>query len=144
MTFRIPPPAVPFAASWQLHHSSLGVEGIHRIHESRTVAASSQGHSKVNSVTLGIGWTLNVNDVTMPKLPPPPPRLAQYRSLWLLGEHRRKDPSAVTIASEAMLSQVIPYARPKMPIPPPSARPAMPTVGHEPPGSSTPDAPSRL
>jgi hypothetical protein len=122
----------------------LGVEGIHCIHESSTVAASAQGHSRVNSATLGMGWTVKVNDVTMQKLPPPPPRLAQYRSLWALGEHWRRDPSAVTTVREAMLSHVIPYARPKTPIPPPSARPAIPTVGHEPPGSNTPDAPSWL
>ena len=56
----------------------------------------------------------------------------------------RVELSAVTMSTERMLSVVIPYLRAKTPMPPPSARPAMPTVGHDPPGSRRPRAPMTL
>ncbi len=46
--------------------------------------------------------------------------------------------SAVTMRSDDTLSHVSPKFRPTTPMPPPRARPAMPTVGHEPPGTVTP------
>lgn len=55
-----------------------------------------------------------------------------------VGVHGRTVPSAVTIVSERRLSQVRPSLREAKPTPPPSARPAMPTVGHEPAGIVTP------
>ena len=78
----------------------------------------------------------NVNEVATPKLPPPPPREAQYRSLSRAWSQSRIRPSAVTICTESRLSQVRPKARDTTPMPPPSVSPAIPTVGHEPPGTA--------
>ena len=54
------------------------------------------------------GWVRNVNEVTTPKLPPPPPRQAQNRSELVLALAVRSWPSAVTICSDGRLSQVSP------------------------------------
>ncbi len=86
----------------------------------------------------------NVNAVAMPKLPPPPPRQAQNRSLLLDALQVRTVPSAVTICTASRASLVSPKARPSTPTPPPRARPAIPTVGHDPPGTARPCAASRL
>ena len=58
-------------------------------------------------------------------------------ALWL-ASHVRCRPSAVTIPSETTLSAVVPNAREANPTPPPSASPAMPTVGQEPVGIARP------
>ena len=92
----------------------------------------------------GIGWTPKENEVTTPKLPPPPPWQAQSRSLSASAEATSWRPSAVTRLTDFRLSAVRPYLRAKTPTPPPSVRPAMPTVGHEPPGSSIPWPPMAL
>jgi hypothetical protein len=83
VTLSVPPgpPPVPFESNWQLHHNSSGAVAIQFIHASSTVATSFHDHSSVKRDTLGMGCTSNVNDVAIPKLPPPPPRQAQYRSL---------------------------------------------------------------
>ena len=44
------------------------------------------------------GVSRSVSEVTTPKLPPPPPRHAQYRSSFVLASTWRTRPSAVTIA----------------------------------------------
>ncbi len=47
-------------------------------------------------------------------------------------------PSALTRSMAVKLSLVVPYSLDSTPIPPPSASPAIPTVGQEPPGTATP------
>ena len=73
-------PLLPADSSWQFDHTSSGARRSHSIHPPSTSPADAQGQSTVNSVSSGIGCAVNVNDVTTPKLPPPPPRDAQYRS----------------------------------------------------------------
>ncbi len=71
--------------------------------------------------------SLNSNEVTMPKLPPPP-RSAQKRSGFSLALARTSSPSAVTTCAAMRLSTVRPNLRVVQPKPPPSARPATPVV----------------
>ncbi len=85
-------------------------------------------------MTVETGKVRKRNDVTTPKLPPPPPRLAQKRSAFSDALHVRTRPDASTSVRPTMLSDVVPCRRELKPTPPPSASPAMPTVGHEPPG----------
>ncbi len=73
------------------------------------------------------GWSLNSNEVTTPKLPPPP-RSAQNRSGLSLSLARTRLPSAVTTSAEMRLSMVSPNLRVVQPNPPPSVRPATPVV----------------
>ena len=87
---------------------------------------------------MGPGWVFIVKEVAMPKLPPPPPRQAQYSSSLPPALALRTLPSAVTTWIALTLSRVSPYLRAARPIPPPRARPAIPTVGQEPPGTVSP------
>ena len=107
------------------------------------LAARDHGQCRKNSVTSCVGWVRKVNDTATPKLPPPPPREAQYRSGWCLASQVNTLPSAVTIWSDSSASQVRPYLRATTPMPPPRVSPAMPTVGQEPAGMLTPWAASR-
>src|SRR5580698_4530341 len=107
-----------------------------------TRAASDQCQCRKNSTMLVRLWVVNVIEVATPKLPPPPPRLAQYSALSWPGSQVCLTPSAVTMSMDRRSSQVSPYFRPTMPIPPPSVRPAMPTVGQDPPGTALPLAAS--
>ena len=127
-----------------MDQSSGGVPGIHRCHSPSTSAAALHGYCRVNSAMSGIGWASKVNDVTTPKLPPPPPLDAHSRSACSAGSAVTTRESAVTISTDRRLSQVSPYLRPKTPMPPPRVSPAMPTVGHEPPGRRRPEPPSVL
>src|ERR1019366_4943132 len=85
----------------------------------------------------------NVNSVTTPKLPPPPPLSAHNRSESDCLSTERNAPSAVTIRTARRLSIVNPRCREARPNPPPSVTPAIPTDGHEPPGTVTPDCARR-
>ena len=76
----------------------------------------------------------------MPKLPPPPPRIAQNRSGSLVALQVRSTPSTVTMSADTRLSHVSPYLRSSTPMPPPIVMPAIPTVGHVPEGMQTPFA----
>ena len=90
------------------------------------------------------GWVWNRIAVTMPKLPPPPPRLAQNSGRFVVGvdmadlavgsDHRE--------AGELVAGQ--PVWRLATPSPPPSVSPAAPTVGQVPVGIVRPEAASRL
>jgi hypothetical protein len=51
----------------------------------------------------------SVNEVATPKFPPPPPLLAQSRSVCWRESQVSTAPLAVTIWSDSMLSQVRPY-----------------------------------
>src|ERR1700683_3149364 len=75
-------PYVPWDSRTQFDHSSSGAVSIQLSHASSMGAAAAQGYCKVKSVTSGMTWTSNVRDVTTPKFPPPPPRLAQSMSAW--------------------------------------------------------------
>jgi hypothetical protein len=77
--------------------------------------------------TVLTGWTRNSNEVTTPKLPPPP-LSAQNKSSFSLPLATRGFPSAVTISSDRTLSQVRPYFLTSQPTPPPSVSPAMPVL----------------
>src|SRR5438309_134404 len=65
------------------------------------------------------------NEVTTPKLPPPP-RSAQNRSGFSVALVRARRPSAVTTSTAVRLSHERPYLRPMRPTPPPSVSPATP------------------
>src|SRR6202042_1461326 len=115
-TFR---PLAPPDWSWQLDHSSSGAVAIHSCQAPRTSAAAAHRQLTVKRARAGMGCTAKVNEVTMPKFPPPPPRLAQYRSAFSFWLQTRARPSEVTICKANKLSQVSPYLRPTTPMPPP-------------------------
>ena len=73
------------------------------------------------------GCSLNSNDVTTPKFPPPP-RIAQKRSGNSSALVRTTSPLASTTSAEIRLSIVSPKRRLSQPKPPPSVRPATPVV----------------
>ena len=76
-----------------------------------TSAASSSGYMVAAKATSGpSGCSSKVNEVTIPKLPPPP-RSAQYRSGWELADAVRTSPSAQTTSASTRLSQDSPYLR---------------------------------
>ena len=87
--------------------------------------------------TVLTGWTRNSNEVTTPKLPPPP-RRAQNKSPFSLALATRGFPSAITISNERTLSQVRPYFLTSQPTPPPSASPPMPVLDITPAGTANP------
>src|SRR5215469_95807 len=117
--------------------------GAHDCHALTTRPASVHGQPRKKTTSERRSCVRKVKDVATPKLPPPPPRLAQYRSQCALVELQESVlPSAVTICSDSMASLVGPYCLPSTPTPPPRARPASPTVGHEPPGTALPRAAS--
>src|SRR6185437_5316307 len=125
----------------------IGRTGAQDCHESITCAAADHGHCRKNSTSSGAGWVRKVNSVTTPKLPPPPPRQAQNKPASTPAEPAEQSctaPSAVTICTPTMLSQLRPNSRDTTPTPPPSASPAIPTVGHDPPGTASPCAASWL
>ena len=70
------------------------------------------------------------NDVWMPKLPPPPPRQAQNKSGFSVALSVLICPSAVTISLAINWSQPRPCSRMFKPMPPPSRKPAAPTVSN--------------
>ena len=77
------------------------------------------------------------NDVTIPKLPPPP-RIAQKRSGFSSSLAVTISPCAVTTSAERRLSTVAPCFRISHPIPPPSVRPAIPVCVTIPPTVASP------
>src|SRR5919199_3213199 len=123
---------------WQFADSSGGMLTIQCCQLPRTSGAEPGGNSSCNAVSCGAGTVSNVNDVTMPKLPPPPPRNAQNRSGCADKDAVRDRPSAVTTCAEISRSQVSPYLRDSTPSPPPRVRPAMPTDGQVPAGKHLP------
>src|SRR6201999_647724 len=91
-----------------LDHSSSGACGAQDCQAASTRCACDQGQLRKNSTMSPAGWVVKVNEVTTPKLPPPPPRQAQYRSEFWLELHVLTWPSAVTICSDCTLSLVPP------------------------------------
>ena len=85
------------------------------------------------------GCALKRNDVTTPKLPPPP-RTAQKRSAFSLALAVTNCPSASTMSTASRLSIVRPHCRVRWPMPPPSVRPPTPVVEMMPAGTARPNA----
>ena len=83
----------------------------------------------------GAAW--NMNEVTTPKLPPPP-RIAQKRSGFSSSFAVTTLPSASTTSAPSRLSIDRPSPRLRWPIPPPSVRPPTPVVEMIPPASARP------
>ncbi len=74
-------------------------------------------------------WSWYSNDVTTPKLPPPP-RRPQNRSAFSSLLACTSRPSAVTTSADTRLSHANPCFRASQPRPPPSVSPAMPVARH--------------
>src|SRR6266481_4433644 len=85
--------------------------------------------------TVLTGWARNSNEVTTPKLPPPP-LSAQNKSSFSLALATRGSPSAVTISNDRTLSQVRPYFLTSQPTPPPQREPTDAGLGYYPCGNS--------
>src|SRR3984957_9561530 len=98
------------AARCRLDHSASGACGPHDCPAATTWAACDHGQLMPNRHGLGAGTVRKVNEVTTPKLPPPPPWQAQNRSPCCRGSAVAvsTDPSAMTICTDSMLSQVSP------------------------------------
>src|SRR3978361_377135 len=111
---------------------------IHCCHPPNTSGTEPTGKSSENTTSCGAGTVSKVNEVTTPKFPPPPPRNAQNKSGSTDADTVRDVPSAGTTGADTSRSQVNPYLRDSMPIPPPSVRPAIPTDGHVPAGRQRP------
>src|SRR5450756_2558775 len=126
------------AARCRFDQSASGAVGAQDCQAAITLAACDQGHDRKKITGSGAGWVRKLNQAATPKLPPPPPRQAQYRSACSVGLAVSTLPFAVTISTDSRASQVRPYARAVTPTPPPSVRPEMPTVGQEPPGTARP------
>ena len=104
----------------------------------RTCFAWSMGKTINPAMISGpTGWSLNSNCVTTPKLPPPP-LIAQNKSVFSFSLARILSPSAVTISAATRLSIVMPYFRVNHPKPPPNVRPAIPVVELIPTGVASP------
>src|SRR6516225_1597146 len=86
-----------------------------------------------------MGCALKRNEVTTPKLPPPP-RTAQKRSGLSLAFAVTKRPLASTTSTDKRLSMVRPHWRVKWPMPPPSVSPPIPVVDKIPVGTARPNA----
>ena len=149
----VPPRSCPNTRTWgaevpvssaQMRYSPSGPCGARRCHAATAAPACDQGKSQNPYAAELTGWVASSRAVTTPKLPPPPPRQAQRRSGFVTGSAVTTRPSAVTIRTERMLSQVAPNARAANPTPPPSARPEIPTVGHDPVGTARPLAASAV
>src|ERR1700722_11714210 len=88
--------------------SASGACGAQDCQAEITRSAFDHGQDRKNKTISPAGWVLKVKEVTTPKLPPPPPRQAQYRFGLLFALAVRTWPSAVTICMEVTLSQVNP------------------------------------
>ena len=105
-----------------------------------TSGPRSSGKSIGPASTVGpIGCARNRNDVTTPKLPPPP-RRPQNRSGWSSSLAATSSPSAVTTSAPTRLSTLRPCLRVSHPIPPPRVRPATPVCVTIPAGTASPNA----
>ena len=105
-----------------------------------TSGPRSSGKSIGPASTVGpIGCARKRNDVTTPKLPPPP-RSPQNRSGWSSSLAATSSPSAVTTSAATRLSIVRPCLRVSHPIPPPRVRPATPVCVTIPAGTASPNA----
>ena len=103
-----------------------------------TSAAWSRSQKTGPPTIVETGCSRNRNDVTIPKLPPPP-RSAQKRSGLRSASAVTSSPDASTTSASMRLSIVRPYARLRFPIPPPTVNPAIPVVPAIPVGTASPN-----
>src|SRR5713101_943014 len=96
------------AARCRFDQSWSGACGAQDCQPAMTRAACDHGQDRKNRQMAPAGWVVKVNEVTTPKLPPPPPRQAQNRSEFWLELHVLTWPSAVTIWRDCTLSLVSP------------------------------------
>src|ERR1700733_1793407 len=96
------------AARCRVDQSWSGAGGAQDCQPAMTRAACDHGQDRKNRQMAPAGWVLKVNEVTTPKLPPPPPRQAQNRSELVFALAVRIWPSAVTTWMDVTLSQVRP------------------------------------
>src|SRR5271169_3762617 len=94
----IEPPGA--AARCRFDQSASGACGAQDCQAAITLAACDHGQDRKNRTISPAGWVPKVNEVTTPKLPPPPPRQAQNRSGLLVALAALTWPSAVTICSD--------------------------------------------
>ncbi|BAS98166.1 Os06g0548350 [Oryza sativa Japonica Group] len=116
--------------------ASLGRDGATRCHLARrSVADWFLERWTVNTVTVaGTGTSRSFQDRTIPKLPPPPPRMAQKRSSPMAALSRSL-PLASTMVASRTWSEARPCFRSIRPKPPPLRNPPTPTVGPTLPGN---------
>src|SRR5260221_9929768 len=125
------------ASRWNTDENRSVARGCHACHASNAALACDHGHDMNTHVAArGIGCIRNLKQVTTPKFPPPPPRIAQNRSGLLVRDTWRTHPSAVMISAPTRLSSVSPKARPAGPLPPPIVLPPLPPHGHRPAGTA--------
>ena len=91
-----------------MDHRLSGACGAQDCQALTTRLARDHGQVRKNRARVRRLWVVNVIEVATPKLPPPPPRLAQYRSLWLPELEVTVLPSARTTSSDRRLSLVRP------------------------------------
>src|SRR5215204_3440690 len=105
-----------------------------------TCGASSIGQASRPASTVGpSGCSWNSNEVTIPKLPPPP-RRPQNSSGFSRSLATTNSPSAVTTSHDRRLSIVRPNFRMMLPMPPPRVSPATPVWLTIPPVTASPNA----
>ncbi len=93
--------------------SSSGSEGSSSRYQRMTSGVSAMSYSTGPPMIVPcspMSWQRNVNEVTMPKFPPPP-RSAQNRSLYELSLAVTNVPSARTTSAASRLSTVRPKRR---------------------------------
>ena len=93
--------------------SSSGSDGSSSRYQRITSAVSAKSYSTGPPMIVPcspMSWQRNVNEVTMPKFPPPP-RSAQNRSGWESSLAVTKVPSASTTSADSRLSTVRPKRR---------------------------------
>jgi hypothetical protein len=127
-------PASPAAVTSRLAASSSGAAGAQVCQAPITAAAWVCGQVRWKLVAAGSGSVRNTSEVTTPRLPPPAPRSAQNSSWSWWSSQSTTRPSASTTRAASRWSQVSPCVRPRIPSPPPSVSPAIPTVGPQPAG----------
>ncbi len=117
-------------------------DGAHFCHASNAGVRLVSPQATSKDVTAGMGWILNVNEVAIPKFPPPPPRDAHRRSASSSAFARTsfapRSPSGSTVWSSSRLSHVAPRLRDSTLMPPPNVTPAIPTVASSPHGTACP------
>src|SRR3984957_11065063 len=120
LTVGVPPNG---AIRCRFDQSSCGLFGYQDCQAPITRLALDHGHCKKNSTSELSSCVRSVNEVATPKLPPPPPLLAQSRSVLVLFVHLRTPPFAATGCRESTASGARPTWRASTPMPPPRARP---------------------
>src|SRR6478752_555745 len=120
---------------------SSGSSASHWSYSARTSPARSPRYSTNPPSTVDTGCAVKVNEVTTPKLPPPP-RTAQNRAGCWSSSEITVAPSAVTTSTCIKLSLLYPYRRDNQPIPPPRVKPPTPVVEINPPGVANPWSPA--